>query len=100
MGWLSLFQLRHRSCGVADYIEHNFGMGEHGNMAGCNLRNLSAHALRGKAFQIGMDGAILGGHDGPTRLCPPSDASIVLLREQISGRREMGGPHDALLLGS
>src|ERR1700722_20147854 len=71
------FQLRHRFCGVADYVEHNFGMRE--------LRN--------------MNGAVLSGHDGPTRLRPPCEA-IELLCEQISGRREMGGPNYALLLRS
>lgn len=65
---LFLLQLRHRSCGVANYVEHDFGLGEHGDMAGGNLHGLSTHALRGEAFQIGMNGAVLGGHNGPTRL--------------------------------
>src|SRR5258705_1989 len=32
------------------------------------LEDRGAHALRGGAFQVGMDRSILGGHDGPGRL--------------------------------
>src|SRR5579863_296139 len=67
LAW-AFISLGHCPCGVADYVEHDFGMGEHGDMAGGHLHRLSTHALRGEAFQIRMDGAILGGHDAPTRL--------------------------------
>src|SRR5580658_328161 len=68
-------------------------------MAGGHLQDFGAHALRGEAFQIRMDGTILAGHDGPTRLCPPCNAIQLLLCEQVLGWRKMSGPDDPLLLG-
>src|SRR5260370_13610957 len=44
-----------------------------------------------------MDTAILGGHDRPARLRPPSDAIQLLLGEEIESWREVGRIDDALL---
>src|SRR5260370_1242851 len=44
-----------------------------------------------------MDGAILGGNDGPARLRLPCGA-VNLLVEQVCVGREVGGPDDLLLL--
>ena len=70
--------------GLADYVEHGARLGEHRNVAALHLDGRGAHALRSEAFQVRMDSAILGGHDRPARLRPPSDA-IQLLGEQIEG---------------
>ena len=84
--------------GLADYVEHGARLGDHRNVAALHLDGRGAHALRGEAFQVGLDGAILGGYDGPTWLRPPSNA-IQLLGEQIEGWREVGRIDDALLFG-
>src|SRR5260370_14563197 len=44
-----------------------------------------------------MEGAILGGNDGPARLGLPCGA-VNLLVEQVRIRGEVGGPDDLLLL--
>src|SRR2546429_9064814 len=61
------------------------------------FRSRCAHALGEEAFQVGMDGAILGGNDGPARLRLPCGA-VNLLVEQVCVGREVGGPDDLLLL--
>ena len=66
-------------------------------MAALHLDGRCAHALGEEAFQVGMNGAILGGNDGPARLRLPSGA-VNLLVEQVRVGREVGGPDDLLLL--
>src|SRR5260370_8077048 len=83
--------------GLADYVEHGARLGEHWNVAALHLDGRGAHALRGEAFQLRMDTAILGGHDRPARLRPPSDAIQLLLGEEIESWREVGRIDDALL---
>jgi hypothetical protein len=85
--------------GIADYVEHGARLGEHRNVAALHLDGRGAHALRSEALQVRVDGAILGGHDVPTRLRPPGDAVQLLLGEQIEGRRELGRIDNALLIG-
>ena len=75
--------------GLSDYVEHGTRLGEHRNVTDLQLDGRGAHALCGETFQVGMDRAILGGHDGPARLRPPGDAGQ-LLGEQIEGWREVG----------
>src|SRR5260370_42314420 len=66
-------------------------------MTALHLDGRGTHALGEEAFQVGMDGAILGGNDGPARLRLPCGA-VNLLVEQVCVGREVGGPDDLLLL--
>src|SRR5262245_29115440 len=86
-------------CRGTDYVEHLVGVGEHRDVAALHLDGRGPHALRGEPFQVGMNRAILRGDDGPTRFRPPSDA-VVLLREEIECRREVGRIDDGLLFGT
>src|SRR6478609_1027814 len=54
------------------------------------------HALRHETFQVGVDGAVVLGHDVPARLRPPRDA-VDLLREKVGHGRGLSCP-DYLLL--
>src|SRR5260370_36775900 len=76
-------------CGLADHIKYEAGVGEHGNVAAVDLSCGCAHTLRNEAFQIGMDGAVVLGHDVPARLRPPGDA-VTPLREQVRHGHGLG----------
>src|SRR5437016_12067212 len=58
-------------CRFSDHIEHELRLRQHGHVAALRLDGRCAHALGEEAFQVGMDGAILGGNDGPARLRLP-----------------------------
>src|SRR5262245_21961754 len=62
-------------CSLADHIEDETGVGQHGNVTAGGLDGGGAHALRYEALQIGVYGAVLGGHDVQARLRPPSTCS-------------------------
>jgi hypothetical protein len=85
------------ACGLADDIEYEGGVREHGDVAAGGLDGDGSHALRHEAFQLGLYGAVLGGHDVPARLRPPSGAPDLLV-EQVRRRCSVGRPHDLLLL--
>ena len=65
-------------------------------MAACSLDRRGAHALGHEAFQIGMDGPILGGNDVPARFGFPCRA-FDLLREQVGDRYGLSRPDELLL---
>src|SRR2546423_8324285 len=46
-------------CGTADHVEHEAGVGEHGDVAAVDLIGGGAHPLRHEAFQLGVDGAVV-----------------------------------------
>lgn len=69
-------------CGGKDHIDHQLWAGEHGDVAAGNLMRGSAHALRNEPLQLGLHGAVLGGHDVGARLRSPRYA-IKLLCEQV-----------------
>lgn len=85
-------------CGGTDHVEHQVGMGKHGDVAAVERIGGGAHALRYEAFKIRVDGAIVVGHDVPTRLRPPGGARGVPA-EKIGGRCIVSCP-DKLLLSS
>src|ERR1700751_1771906 len=60
-----------RICGLADDIEHEDGVREHGDVAAGDLAGGSGHAIRHEALQLGMDSPVPGGQDVPTRLRSP-----------------------------
>src|SRR6478609_9289651 len=72
-------------------------MGEHGNVAAGDLIYGSAHTLRHKTLQVGMDCVIVGGHDVGTRLRLPGHTTGFQCK-QIGGRCKVSGPCDLLLL--
>jgi hypothetical protein len=72
-------------CGCTDDIDHQVGVGEHGDVATGDLHRIGAHTLRHEALQLRLHGAVLGGHDVRARLRPPGYA-IELLCEQVRGR--------------
>ena len=65
-------------------------------MAAFDFNGSGAHALSDKTFQVGMDRAVLGGHDVPARLRLPGDA-VDLLREQVRHGNGLRCPDDLLL---
>src|SRR3989442_11933507 len=83
--------------GGTDHIDHQLRAGEHGDVAAGDLRRGGAHALRQKALQLGLDGAVIRGHDVRTGLRPPGN-TVKLLREQVRSRRKVSCPDDFLLL--
>src|ERR1700752_1345192 len=47
-------------CGLADHVQHDVRIGQHGNMtAGC-LDNSGPHTLRDKALKVRMNRTVLG----------------------------------------
>src|SRR2546428_10713190 len=84
-------------CGGPDHVDHEGGLREHGDVAAVGLMDGGAHPLRDEALQLGMNGAVVLGHDVPTRLRPPGGA-FHLLVEQIDVRHTLGCPDDLLLL--
>jgi hypothetical protein len=71
-------------------------LGEHRNVTEAQLDGCGAHALRNETVQFGLDGAIFGSHNVPTRLGPPGDA-VDLLREQVGHGHGLGCPDELLL---
>ena len=45
-------------CGGPDHVEHEFGLGEHRNVAALKLMGSGARTLCYEALQLGMDGAL------------------------------------------
>src|SRR6266404_414345 len=93
LSWPSL----NGACGSTDHVDHEGGLREHGDVAAVGLMDGGAHPLRDEALQLGMNGAVVLGHEVPTRLRPPGGA-FHLLVEQIDGRHTLGCPDDLLLL--
>jgi len=75
--------------GFADHAEYEVRIGEHGDVAAGPLHGGCPHALRHETFQVGVDGAVVLGHDVPARLRPPRDA-VDLLREKIAADQSEG----------
>src|SRR5271170_4584182 len=85
-----------RFCRAADHVEHRMRLGKHRDVTAAQLHSRSAHPFGYEAFEIRMDRTILASHDVPARLRAPSDA-VMLLVEQVRGRREVGSINDLLL---
>ena len=66
-------------------------------MAAGDLMGSGAHTLRKKPLQLGLDGAIVRGHDVRTGLRPPGN-TVKLLCEQVRSRRKVSCSDDFLLL--
>jgi len=79
-------------------VEHGGGLREHRDVGCSSPRRTWRPCASRRSVPARVDRAILGGHDGPARLRPPGDA-VVLLREKIERRREVGRVDDPLLLG-
>jgi len=77
-------------CRFSDHIEHELRLRQHGHVAALRLDGRGTHTLGEETFQVGMDGAILGGNDGPARLRLPCGA-FNLLVEQVRVGGEVGG---------
>src|SRR6266404_8330803 len=88
---------RSRVCGGADYIQHEVGLGKHGNVTTLELMSGGFHALRKKAFQIRMNGAVVLADDIPARLRLPCGSPNFRL-EQVGFRDALGRPNELLLL--
>src|ERR1700738_4702788 len=49
--------------GLADHVEHKAGLGKHRDVAAVNFESGRAHALRDETFQLGLNRAVVLGHD-------------------------------------
>src|SRR5258706_9942474 len=58
-------------CGGLDDLHDFFGMGEKSDVARCDLRHPCARALRVKALETGIDGAVVRRDDVPRPNRPP-----------------------------
>src|SRR2546426_5971394 len=81
LSWPSL----NGACGGTDHVDHEGGLREHGDVAAVGLMDGGAHPLRDEALQLGMDGAVVLGHDVPARFRPPG-GGLHLLVEQVRVR--------------
>jgi hypothetical protein len=50
-------------CGVADHVQHGMRLGEHRDVTARQLDGGGAHLRRDKTFKVGMDGAVVLGHN-------------------------------------
>src|ERR1700685_3459571 len=82
--------------GVADDVDHEVGVGQHGDVAAVDVVGGGVHALGAEALQLGVDGVVVVGDDVPARLGLPGDA-VGFGAEQLGGGRGGGGPDDLLL---
>src|SRR5215471_571008 len=89
--------LRHRFCGLSDYVEHKVGLGQHRNVAAVGLEGVRSHTLCDETLQGGLDGTVTAGNDVPARFRSPS-CTVYLLIEQVCRGRCMRGPNEFLLL--
>src|SRR5690349_13776064 len=83
--------------GGADHVEYEVGAGDHRDVTRWELVCYGAHALRGEALEIRMDGAVARADDVTARLRPPGDAADLLV-EQVGDRRHRGRPCELPLL--
>src|SRR2546429_4076624 len=72
-------------------------MGQHGDVAAVHVVGVGAHTLRHEALQVGVDGAVVVGHDVPARLRLPRGA-LGVPAEQTRVRYHLGRPDQLLLL--
>jgi hypothetical protein len=84
-------------CGRPDHVNHQVGVGEHGNVAAGDLRCGGAHPLSNEPFHVGMDGAVVLGDDVPAWLRSPGSSSDFSV-EQVGSRPEVGRPNELLFL--
>src|SRR5262245_3751689 len=80
-----------------DHVDNELGVGQHWYVTAGDLVNRSPHAFRDEALQVGRHGAVIRGHDVPTRLRLPRSTGGIL-GEQVRGWREVGSPDNLLLL--
>src|SRR5262249_20178559 len=64
-------------CGT-DHVDNELGVGQHWYVTAGDLVNRSPHAFRDEALQVGRHGAVIRGHDVPTRLRLPRCTSSIL----------------------
>ena len=87
----------YRFCGGTDYIDHQVGVGEHGDVAAGDLSHFGAHALSNEPFHVGVDGAVVLGDDVPAGLRSPGSSSDFCI-EQACIRNALGRPNQLLFL--
>src|ERR1700687_3885590 len=88
---------RSRVCGGADYVEHEVGLGKHGDVTALELMGGRFHALRNKTFQLRMHSAVVRAHNVPARFRLPR-RSFKLLVEQVRVWHALGRPNKFLFL--
>src|SRR6202050_1591727 len=79
-----------------DDVDDDTGMGQHDDVAAVHVVGVSAHALRRETLQLGVDGAVVAGHDVPARLRAPG-GTFGLGVEQARVRWDVGRPDQPLL---
>src|SRR6266404_4420253 len=94
--WQLSLRCRHlifkRVCGFSDHVEHEFGLGQHRNVAAVSFVGLRSHTLCDETLQVGLDGMVIGSNDVPARSRLPRCA-FALLIEQVCRRRRMRCPN-------
>src|SRR6266436_6894797 len=72
---------RSRVCGGADYVEHEVGLGKHGDVTALELMGGRFHALCNKTFQVGVHSAVVLAHNVAARFRFPCGAFKLLLEQ-------------------
>ena len=72
-------------CGGADHVEHEVGLGKHGDVTAFELMGDCFHALRKKTFQLRVHSAVVFADDVPARLRLPCGSPNFRL-EQVGFR--------------
>ena len=90
--------LLNRGSGLANDLDDNVRLGEHGDVAAVGLDRRRVHALRQKTLKIGMHGLVLLSEDEPARLRLPGNLVELLLLEQVGSGWVEGRPDQLLLL--
>jgi hypothetical protein len=86
-----------RSRGGTDYIDHQVGVGEYGNVTAGDLGHFGAHALSNEPFHVGVDGAVVLGDDVPAWLRFPRSSSDFRV-EQVGIGHALGCPSKLLFM--
>jgi len=92
-----VYRRSNRFRSAADHVDHEVRFGEHGDVAALDLIGRGAHTFRDKAFQIGVDSAVVLAHDVPARLGSPR-GSFKLLVEGVRIWHALGRPNKFLFL--
>src|SRR5271170_7235472 len=83
--------------GGTNNVNDQAGMGKHRDVATVNSMGGCIHTLRHETFQLRVNGAVVVGHDVPTRFRLPGDARGVPA-EEVGSRRIVSRPNKLLLL--
>src|SRR5439155_20061760 len=90
--------LLNRGSGLANDLDDNVRLGEHGDVAAVGLDRGRVHAFRQKALKIRMHRLVLLSEDVPARLRLPGNLVELLLLEQVGSGWVVGRPDQLLLL--